>query len=144
MEREEKGLLETGVGQSILFFIISFILLFSLFLNFLFSLCLLPSLSLSLSLMLSRPPEGFTLEQHENQSLPPSRPPLFHLVMRHFSESVRVCVCGKGISFNLPPLCSPLFFLGGSIPSTLKTNHLVRLRGGDKTKQPQFGLPAMG
>lgn len=37
-------------------------------------------------LMLSRPPEGSAFERHENQSLPPSRLPLFHLTMTCFLE----------------------------------------------------------
>ena len=128
---KKKGPLETGVGQSILFFIISFILSFSLFLSVLsFHFVSLFSLLSSLS-RYPGPPEGSALERHENQSLPPSRPPLFHLVVTCFfrlcasvCDVICVCVLG-GDSLNLPLLCSALFFLGGSIPSTLKTNHLV-------------------
>lgn len=101
-----------------------------------FSVTSILSVSLPLSLTLSRPPEGSTLELHENQSLPVSRPPPFHLVV--------MCVCfggGVGGSFNLL-LCFPCSFWEAQSHPFKKqiTWYLLKVEGADKTKQTQFGL----
>lgn len=104
--------------------------LFSLFLNF-------PSFLYSLPfLMLSRPPEGSTLERCENQSLTPFRPAHFHLVMMCFLECRLV-----GLSTFL--LCSAFFSIWETYFHSLLqqiTHYFLNVKGANEN-QLAFSVP---
>lgn len=99
-----------------------------------FSVTSILSVSLPLSLTLSRPPEGSTLELHENQSLPVSRPPPFHLVV--------MCVCfGGGVGVLSTFFCASLVLFGRLNPIHLKNKSLgicLRWRGLIKQSKPSL------
>lgn len=105
-----------------------------------FSVSSILSVSLPLSLTLSRPPEGSTLELHENQSLPVSRPPPFHLVVMFFTK----CVCVfQGVVWGILStfFCASLVLFGRLNPIHLKNKSLgicLRWRGLIKQSKPSL------